>query len=527
MTVIIPVYCPGRRQDDKAAALQYNVRMVSAGIVRWVSERKSGIAVAAIVAGAFALRVWAIGWGMPLRQAHIDESVMIFYAMHLFAEHVFYDYPTLFVYLLWIIFSGMFGAGSLMGAFASLDQFAGAFLHGDPSLFYIPARLLSACAGTASVYLLYRIGKEQWNIGYAPALILAVLPYHVLHSHYATTDVTAVFFLLWACLHFGRYYNTSSARELYRGTFVLGLAVATKYYPAVFFLPVMAVTLMRGRRAALTPLAIAIALGAAGFALGCPYAVLHVSDFLQKFSYHANLTAGVPDPSAFLTGLKALARMLMSQRMLILCCGWAGVFTAGVLAASPAGRRRLAFWLSFPLVYLCLISVWRTSNERYLMSVIPFLILTGTGALAVIAARIGRPRLLHIPVLAAALLCFGWSVKTDLLLARPDTRIVARQWMVDHIPPGARMLRTINTPEFTAADPYAVTVDWFGDTLKTTTPAALAQTYDYILVSADSRSDGTERDSHFAGSFRRVRTWQAPQSPPFHNPTVTLYRKES
>lgn len=501
--------------------------MLGAVIVRWISKRKIGIAVAAIVAGSFALRVWAIGWGMPLRQAHIDESVMIFYAMHLFAEHVFYDYPTLFVYLLWIVFSGVFGAGSLLGAFASLDQFAGAFLHGDPSLFYIPARLLSACAGTASVYLLYRIGKEQWGVGYAPAVILAVLPYHVLHSHYATPDVTAVFFLLWACLHFGRYYNTAAVRELYRGSFVLGLAVATKYYPAVFFLPVMAVLLARGRRAAIKPLAMAIVLGTAGFAIGCPYAVLHFPDFLQKLMYHAHLTAGVPEPASFLPTVKALARLLTGKRMFILCGAWAVVCTGGFIAAPAAGRRRLVFWLSLPLVYLCLISFWRSPNERYLMGVIPFLILTGTGASALIAARFDRPRILHIPGLAATLLFVGLSVRSGLLLARPDTRITARTWMMEHIPPGARILRTINTPEFTAADPYAVTVDWFGDTIKTTPPAALAQTYDFILVSAESRNAGNERDSHFAGPFRRVRTWQAPPSPPFHNPTVTLYRKES
>ncbi|MGA2091304.1 MAG: glycosyltransferase family 39 protein, partial [Endomicrobiales bacterium] len=228
--------------------------MTGNDFVRIFNNKKNTIIIASIITGAFLLRMWALSWGLPLRQAHIDESVMIFYSMHFFSGHVFYDYPTFFVYLLWIIYSAAFVLAKCLGLCASLDQFVGIYLHGDPSLFYLLARLVSVCAGTASVYLLYKIGKEQWGQGIAPAIVLAVLPYHVLHSHYGTTDVTSVFFVLLAFLYIGRYYSSITASDLYKGCFILGVATATKYYPAIFLMPLSLFVAVREQRNALKPL---------------------------------------------------------------------------------------------------------------------------------------------------------------------------------------------------------------------------------------------------------------------------------
>ncbi|MFH0948020.1 MAG: hypothetical protein V1833_03380 [Elusimicrobiota bacterium] len=50
------------------------------------------------------VRVWGINFAFPLRYAHIDESVVIFYTMRFFTgdfnPNPFFDYPTLYLYLL-------------------------------------------------------------------------------------------------------------------------------------------------------------------------------------------------------------------------------------------------------------------------------------------------------------------------------------------------------------------------------------------------------------------------------------------
>lgn len=79
---------------------------------RILTERRGIFGCAAAVLLAAGLRAVAFGWGLPLKYAHIDESVVSFYAMRI-ASGVFnpgfYDYPGLFLNLL----AGFFAPGWL------------------------------------------------------------------------------------------------------------------------------------------------------------------------------------------------------------------------------------------------------------------------------------------------------------------------------------------------------------------------------------------------------------------------------
>ena len=70
----------------------------------------------------------------------------------------------------------------------------------DPGPYFLLGRLLSVAMGTASVYLVYRLGRDAFGrpAGLLAALFLAVAPLHVAYSHMAVTDVTAVAFSLLA-----------------------------------------------------------------------------------------------------------------------------------------------------------------------------------------------------------------------------------------------------------------------------------------------------------------------------------------
>ncbi len=81
------------------------------------------------------------------------------------------------------------------GNFLSLTSFVV-----DPGPYFLLGRLLSVAMGTASVYLVYRLGRDAFGLpaGLLAALFLAVAPLHVAYSHMAVTDVTAVAFSLLA-----------------------------------------------------------------------------------------------------------------------------------------------------------------------------------------------------------------------------------------------------------------------------------------------------------------------------------------
>ena len=125
--------------------------------------RKPFFILASALTAGFLLRLWGITWGLPLKYAHIDESVVIFYSFRFFTgdlnPHVFFDYPTLFLYLIYAVEYIYFTIGSLFGYFTSLDQFAGKYFLGDIPGIYLIARMVSVAAGTASIYLIYRISR--------------------------------------------------------------------------------------------------------------------------------------------------------------------------------------------------------------------------------------------------------------------------------------------------------------------------------------------------------------------------------
>src|SRR3989339_844829 len=251
------------------------------------------LTLAALIATAVLLRLWGIDWGLPLKKAHIDESVVLFYTMRFFTgdlnPHVFFDYPTLYLYLLWLVYSAWFIAGKTMGVFGSLDSFVGIYLNGDSSSFFVIGRALSVLFAAGSIYLVYRIGKENFSEGFLPALLFSLVPVHVLHSHYSTVDVPALFFVLFAFLHFGRYYSGSGAKNLYLASFLLGLGAAVKYYPFVFLLPVWAVVVYLEKKAAVRKILLSAAASVSAFIAGCPFALLDYKAFISRFSDRLNL----------------------------------------------------------------------------------------------------------------------------------------------------------------------------------------------------------------------------------------------
>ena len=74
------------------------------------------------------------------------------------------------------------------GLWRSLEQ-------AGPSEFYLWGRAVTALFGTATVFLVFRIGM-RWGARHAllAAGLMAVLPSHVRESHYVLTDVPMTFF---------------------------------------------------------------------------------------------------------------------------------------------------------------------------------------------------------------------------------------------------------------------------------------------------------------------------------------------
>lgn len=217
------------------------------------ASRGEGFLLILILLLALALRLWGIEWGLPNSlhyfSYHPDENRILiactpaFGGLNLFAGKFlpsFYNYGSLQLYLINIAVS----FGSAYGAIGPVMNKAGAIQPAAWAHAFLAARLLTVLMGVATVWVVYSIGVRLWSglAGLFAALLLALMPLDAQHSHFATVDVPATFWVALSLLWSVRaWQDTVKVRLAFvlAGVFA-GLAAATKYNCALVFLPVIA-----------------------------------------------------------------------------------------------------------------------------------------------------------------------------------------------------------------------------------------------------------------------------------------------
>ena len=95
------------------------------GISSIIQEKNELIILTLIIITGGALRLWALNFGLPNPVCRPDELEITYVAWHFWGDpnpH-FFNYPTLFMCLLFFCYLVYFGFGFIFGAFNSLAQF--------------------------------------------------------------------------------------------------------------------------------------------------------------------------------------------------------------------------------------------------------------------------------------------------------------------------------------------------------------------------------------------------------------------
>lgn len=401
-----------------------------------------------------AARFWGLGWGLPHTLAHPDETKFVSIALGMGYGDLdphWFGYPTLFFYLSAAAFGLLYALGRLTGDFPTLFSFKLQFFL-DPSPFHLATRAISATAGTLTILLAYRLGRELGGrgAGLVTALLVAVNPLHARSSHFGNTDVTMTALVAAALFFAVRAARGARARDFVLAGACVGLAASTKYPAALFAasLP-LAALLPGGARAAAAPLVTRLrALGWGVLATGAAFALASPFVLLDWRVAAADLGAlgrqrveGWPGDTG---GPAWLYHLGFS--------GWYGFgapFYAALLVAVAvvAWRRdRVALGLLLACaVYFGTMSSGRLAFARYLLPLVaPLAALVGTLATAppVRAAARRLPGRAALAVALAALVALpAWHTLGQVsLLGRADTRRLAREWIMAHVPSGATLV---------------------------------------------------------------------------------------
>lgn len=124
------------------------------------SSTRERWALAAVLSLALGLRLWGVGFGLSHLETRPDELAIVGRAIRLLSGDLnphFFHYPSLYFYALGGLYAVWGGVSTLLGG--SWDGFLRDATV-DPARFILIGRLVSAFAGAATVYVVYRIGDR-------------------------------------------------------------------------------------------------------------------------------------------------------------------------------------------------------------------------------------------------------------------------------------------------------------------------------------------------------------------------------
>ncbi|MFN7917006.1 MAG: glycosyltransferase family 39 protein [Vicinamibacterales bacterium] len=422
--------------------------------------RRHGVLLALllILVAAAVVRFWGLGFGLPHTQARPDETHIIEAARTMLSGRLprFYDYPWLYISLVSVLYVGYYIWGAVAGTFHSLADMVASWPAYWPP-FFLLSRALAATFGTATVYVVFRLGRRLWDdtTALVAAAFMALAFIHARDSHFGTTDTALTFFIVLSVGLLMGAHQSGRHRDFALAGVAGGLGAATKYNAVLLIAPLVASYVINIAQApdkaaaARDPRLFTYGLPfLAAFGIGIPFVVLDFPNFMLAMRELQSSMAG-GDPRLGLQN------------------GWVHHFTyslhyglgAPLLAASIAGSIWLVvrmpavglLLIAFPAAYYGVAGSLRNLFFRYTIPMVPFLCLAAawfvTAAAAWLAERTGRPRALQgaATLGLAALVIAPSALNTwhfDRIIGQTDNRVLVSQWFSVHVPAGSSIVQS-------------------------------------------------------------------------------------
>lgn len=445
---------------------------------------------AAVLAGAFAIRYEGISFGLPIL-VHPDEAALAEPARRIAAtgnlDPQTFLYPSLSIYAQALAYR----ARSVFSDAATLASVSEAEI-------YRTGRAVTVAFAVATVLATYALARAVAGplAGLAAAALTAVSELHVANSLPITTDVPMAFFVVLAAwLSLRIHTEGARMRDYVAAGLCAGLATSTKYNGVFAVLPIVAAHLVTVRPSPSVlfdrRLLAAAAASVLGFFAATPYALVGTDSFfaflrLQQEAYSLG-HPGAEDAGRSYGFYFAALRDRFGAAPL-------AVALIGAAAVALRRPRSAVILLAFPAGLFLFMGAYPVRFDRNIVSLVSFAaVMAGYAATAAVAvARVssGAPARrvgawVAVAVVAAAL---GYGGLEQLersraytrLVTLPHTRWLAKLWIDENLPPGSRIAREFYTPPIDPQRFDVVEVGYWG---LIRTPQI--EQYDYLIASSD------------------------------------------
>jgi 4-amino-4-deoxy-L-arabinose transferase-like glycosyltransferase len=422
-----------------------------------------------ILAAALAARLYQVGWGLPYVYEEATPLKKAWVMWEWGSPHGvdlnphFFNYPSLTIYLQFLAQGFIFILMKITGVVADGVDYHARYIV-DPTPVYYAGRLISVLFGAGTVWLTWLVTRRfkpenGLTARVAAALLVAVNTYFISRSHLVEVDVPLTFFVMlvfWLLLRLHdrptllRYITVGSA---------IGLAASTKYTGAMLMLPLVAVyvglRVTRNKHNSCQVWwhpAAAVLAAVAAFLLTSPYVLLDYGTFVKNFGFereHMQLGHfGLRETSTWIYYAQTMTGKLI---------GWpAALFALGGLIYATLVRKHISALVmaAFVIPYLVAVSTWSMHAERYLLPVLPPLLVFAAVAIGRLAGMIpenwNRPKT-KTALVSVLIAVTAWPVVAGypayLRTIRYDSRTFAADWIESSIPAGSYLVTEAYGPQ--------------------------------------------------------------------------------
>jgi 4-amino-4-deoxy-L-arabinose transferase-like glycosyltransferase len=468
------------------------------GLSRWaVTQRASGVLMLILLVALF-LRLWGANFGLPYT-LQVDEGALVMPALKIlqtgdFNPHRF-DYGSLHIYLLSLVYAGYFLFNARMGIFQTIqdipviDDYHTIAAYPYPDVFLV-GRVVSALLGVATVLWVYRLCTRAFDrrVGLVAAGLLAVLPAAVRQSHFIVSDTSMNLLLVIAVDLLVIAYRSAGSWPLLAAGLLTGLAASAKQTAVQFSVALVGLAIVRPAASNRRTLGVISGLTGVvvGFLLGTPFAVFDLPTFLNWQAYDLRLYAGTgavmyEGPSWWWH----LRYLMMSENSVLLILA-----VMGAIIAARRLRWLGLLLITFPVAHWISMSLQATRYDRTWLPITPFLCMFAAVGIMAAADWLSmhhvklrtRPRVTAAMLALTALLPLTLgSALGDAQFSEKEVRIRTLEWIEQNLPEGSHLAVEISKPPLPAKDWQLTTtvylpqhdLDWYR-----------TQGVEYLIVSA-------------------------------------------
>ena len=307
-------------------------------------------------------------------------------------------------------------------------------------------RGVSALFSTLTIFLVFLLGKKIWNerVGLISAFLTAFTVSLIQTAHYGVTESMLIFWLILLALFSFKISEEPTIKNYLKIGLVLGLAASTKISAISFLIiPLTANILYHFKHLKyhfifLISLLVAFLV----FAFFSPYVFLNHQKFLESMNYEIGVATGRLKVVYVLQFEKTFPYLFQLKNLIwqagpVAILGFIAFLFLIFLAIKKRDKHLLIF-LSFPILYFAYIGSWYTKFIRYMVPLIPFIILSTAWFLVEIQKKwhlLGR--IILTLALFSSLL---WSIAFFSIYTKESTRITASRWIYQNIPKESKIL---------------------------------------------------------------------------------------